>query len=606
MVTEMKNVGRDESLRMDQLRKNFEVGQVVRVWTHNDPEDWNWQHCDVIIQDAVPSNPSSVPPNGPAHRLRVPVLQRHIGNRSGTPWTPRVGDSVLIGFYMNDRPVIVGTMPPNGQKPVCRSSAHQGIPPDGAHEDWDNGDYDNYFDWRFRLDQWLRIPRRSIDDEHGKPWETTFDHSKVTLAGKLRPVCFSYFDKTRDCMAVFECKKGKAVPDCKLCELNGDGSGDGPDYIECESEPLSGSVPAMNTWLKILSSDYEGSDDIARRFKLHWSCGSLFCVDSKCGNGTEGRIWLEAQKAHVGRSHIHFRAEDTGVGANLSLRSAPSAAAHIELFGVNDPKKGRIWLSNEDKGNYIDIKEDGDIEVVAKAGQKVYIHGPAEVHIVSAGVITLDGNVRITGGLSIDGACSHGPCSCLGAQDFTTYSEADPNSRVTVTASKAACSDLTCAESAYVCKDFGADYFQDVRILFGFKVNAISGGACGCCSLTNANAADIFGATGYKLVCEAANLGGSVAGLLLWNGSSVVTYDTADISIGTQYYCILRKPDGENVASLEIYTDQNMTELLDTLSISDANIPAAYRYLYGLSSLNTGSGGSTISCDVENMTVSSH
>lgn len=400
MVAQLKNVGRDESLRMDQLSNKFEVCQVFRVWTHNDPEDKNWQSCDVIIQDSVPLNGSTVGEDGPATRLRVPVAQHHIGDRSGTPWTPRVGDSVLVAFYKNDRPIIMGTLPKQFQVPVCRSSARPSSTKEGAREDWTEADYHNLYDWRVKLVQWLHIPRRTIVDDEGRTWYTTFDHSQAPTANKLRPVCFNYFDKTRDFMAVWECLKGKANPDCKNCELNCGGSGDGPDNIKCENEPLSGTLPAMNTWLKILSSDYEGEDDLPRRFKLHWSCGSLFCSDSKDGDD-EGRIWLEAQKAHVHRAHIHFRAEGANNGANLSLRSDFSKAAHIELFGVNDPKKGRIFLSNEDIGNYVDIKEIDEI-------------------VIHAAKIVLDGDVEITGDNQIGGTCSHNACSCDGASGSGT------------------------------------------------------------------------------------------------------------------------------------------------------------------------------------------
>lgn len=584
-----KGTGRDESLRMDQLGKKFEVCQVFKVWTHNQPGDMNWQTCDVIIQDSVPLNPAGVGKDGPAVRLRVPVRQGHIGNRSGTPWTPRVGDSVLVGFYMNDRPIILGTLPPQHQLPVCRSSANPSTSKYGAYEDWVDADYHNYYDWRFKLVQWLHVPRKTIVGADGKTWYTTFDHGQVVQAGKLRPVCLSYFDKTRDCMAVFECKKGKADPDnCKTCELNGDDTGDGPDYIKAENEPMSGALAAMNTWLKILSTDYEGSDDIPRRFKLHWSCGSLFCADSKCGNDTEGRIWLEAQKAHVGRAHIHFRAEGANNGANLSLRSAPTAAAHIELYGVTDPKKGRIWLSNEDIGNYIDIKETDEI-------------------VIHAAKIVLDGNVEITGNNAIDGACFHGVCSCKGAQDFTDYSESDPNDHITIpSAPKCSCSGMTCGESCYTVQDFLADYFEQCRLLFNVMVSACSGGGAGCCGLTNAAGTDILSATGYKLFAEVVDDSGLKLKLVLLNGGTVAASDSCSISAATKYYCQLRKAEGETEASLEVYSDQNMTALVDTLTISDENMPNSYRYLYGLSSLNSGEAAKTISCIMGDLTVAQH
>jgi len=389
LVGELKGVGRDESLRMDQLINKWEVGQVTQVWTHNDPDDYNWQHCDVLVVDEVPSTTARVPSNGPVYRLRVPVLQQMVGNRSGRPWTPRVGDSVLMGFYQNDRPVIFGTLPMRYQVPVCRSSDNPAPLPDGAHEVWTEANYHNLYDYRLKLVQWLHVPRRTIPDGKGGICETTFNHSQVTLAGKLRPVCFNYFDKTRDIMLVSECKKGKNAPDCKQCELNGDNTGEGPDYIKAECDPMTDSTSAMNFWVKMLSTDYCGQDDLARRFKVHWPCGSRLCADSMETGDNEGRIWLESQNQHQGRSHIHYRAEKTGAGANLSLRSAPAKAAHIELFGINDPKKGRVLIKNEDIGNFVDVKEINEVEIEASK-------------------ILLDGDVEITG------SCTHNSCSCDG------------------------------------------------------------------------------------------------------------------------------------------------------------------------------------------------
>ncbi|MFA6371305.1 MAG: hypothetical protein WCW68_01635 [Methanothrix sp.] len=472
MVFQMKGVGRDESLRMDQLGKKLEVCQVYRVWTHNDPEDKNWQSCDVIIQDSVPLNPAGVGDDGPAVRLRVPVLQRHIGNRSGTPWTPRVGDSVLVGFYMNDRPVIIGTLPPQYQIPVCRSSANPGTLPEGAREDWTEPDYHNYYDWRFRLDQWLHVPRRCIIDQNGKEWPTTFDQNQVVQAGKLRPVCFSYFDKTRDFMAVFECKAGKATPDCKKCELNGDGTGDGPDTVTCCSECCGEGEtnPAMNAFLKILSSDYTGREtgcaaDLPRRLKYHHPCGSLFCMDSDypanekftACNKHRGRIYLESQESHTQLGHLHFRAEANLAGTiypdnpqgygkfNVSLRGGPTKAAHFELWGEND-LKGRVDMANEEIGlvqdgnihcgtpdAHVSIRQTDGIIQVHSLGQSGEIYAVAALKVTIQACtgtkieVNADGTVNITaptkvtvttpeceftGNVKIDGTCTHGACSC--------------------------------------------------------------------------------------------------------------------------------------------------------------------------------------------------
>ncbi len=115
---------RDETFRTDKYNKPVELGEVFRVWTHKVPNDKNYCVCDVIIYDAIPLNPNQMPPNGPAVRLRVPVMQRSLGNCSGTPWTPRVGDLVVILFYKNNRPLIIGTLYNKFQRPVCRDSAN--------------------------------------------------------------------------------------------------------------------------------------------------------------------------------------------------------------------------------------------------------------------------------------------------------------------------------------------------------------------------------------------------------------------------------------------------------------------------------------------------
>jgi hypothetical protein len=389
----IKASGRDEISRTGFRLKRVEIGQVDIVYTHNKPGDMNWCVCDVIVLDAIPTSGGSMAsPDGPPIRWRVPVRQRDIGNCSGQPWTPKVGDLCLVSWDQNDRPLIEGTLyqGPDGQKPVCRSSAHPNgmILPNGKN----SGPYEDrasgYYDVRHKITQYLPPT----------PHPKGFYYHHQNGIGKSRPVCFSYFDKTRDTMFVFECRKGKDTPDCNLCTLNGDNSGEGPDHIKCESGCADAS-PAANIWLKFLGNDYEGTDDIKLRTKYHHSCGSLLCFDGLTTGYNEGRIWLEAMKGHVHRSHIHFRAQGAATGANLSLRSDYTNAAHIELFGVGDPKKGRIWLSNEDIGNYIDIEEIDEIKV-------------------HAALIVLDGDVEITGNLVIDGnntiqgKCTHGSCSC--------------------------------------------------------------------------------------------------------------------------------------------------------------------------------------------------
>jgi hypothetical protein len=472
----MKNVGRDESYRLDYLTQKFEIGQVTRVYTHNEPADNNWQSCDLIIYDAVPFDFDEVGHNGPAKRWRVPVLQRDIGKCTGHPWTPRVGDTVLVGFYQNNRPMIFGTLPIQFMQPVCRSSIQPSTAQAGAYEDWTKDDYQNLYDWRFKLTQWLHVPRREITDSNGRRWNTTFDYNQVDPTGKLRPVCFNYFDKTRDFMAVWECKTGKAAPDCQECELNGDDTGKGPDCV-CECTECSGDVPAMNAFLKILSTDYKGdcqgkcAADFPRRLKYHHPCGSLFCMDSNFPANSvfeacdkhRGRIWLQSKETtcSVGTQyplgHLHFRAEANKDGTiypdnpqeygkfNLSLRSYDTLGAHLEMWGKN-ALKGRIDLANEEIGlvqdsndhcgtpdAHVTIKQtdgiiqihslgaDGEIyEVASKkvtikacTGTYIEVNSDGTINIVAPTSVTVTTpTAHFTGDVQIDGFCTHTNCTC--------------------------------------------------------------------------------------------------------------------------------------------------------------------------------------------------
>lgn len=486
MVTNMKGAGRDECQRQDFLSKKLEVGQVYQVWTHNQHDDYNWQVCDVIVQDAIPLEGQPISPKGPLTRWRVPVLQKHIGQYSGTPWTPRVGDTVLVGFYQNDRPIILGTLPPECMWPVCRSSANPGQLPKGAHEDWVEADFHNLYDHRIKLVQWLHIPRRFLkaadgmqgNEDGDRGWYTTFDHCAVDPTGYLRPVCLSYFDKTRDFMMVWECKEGKAKPDCKDCELNWDLTGKGPDNI-CECTECSGDRPAMNAFLKILSTDYTGecgqcAADLPRRFKYHHPCGSLFCMDSnfpandvfEACDKHRGRIWLQSKETtcavgqHYPLGHLHFRAFANLAGTeypctpqeygkfNLSLRSYYEDAAHIELWG-NNAKLGRIDIANEEIGKvqveddhcgtpdaHVTIKEtdgviqihslgaDGEIYAIAAkkvtikacTGTYIEVNSDGTVNITAPTKVTVTTpEMELTGNMTIQGTCTHGDCSCGGA-----------------------------------------------------------------------------------------------------------------------------------------------------------------------------------------------
>ncbi len=607
-MANLKNRFVDQALRLIRRHLRFEICAVDDVQWHKEPNDDNFNTVTVIIRDRRQKTSEG----REYYRERLPCLQSFIGHHLGMNWNPRVGDLVRVWFYQERKGIVLGTTWSWAQKPICRASP---------------------YDWVVQGGQWIR------------PYQdpATGDFIKQPYPEKKKPYCFKWFHGTgpdgkpageigpgRDWLWLFDfCHEGDACPDCRNCRkidnisrANNHGFKFYSEQTESrKAYPYRGIyfVPSGSYWM------FESSDQPSGEYL------SEIYTEGKGYWRIQGAVDEDRPKGHLqhspnGTMQMHSATNDPSdnLGARCKVYSPEDTAADQHGLIAAD-------LQHLETGALVRIYKDGSVRVTSlvdpsgQAGRSeiflkpdgncwlwdlvddtyIEMHPGGEVEIRGQ-PITLNGNVHVTGNMTIDGLCSHGACSCLGAQDFTSYSKADPNERLTVAATQASCIDLTCNESAYICKDFGQDYFVNIRIIFNINVSACNGGGCGCCGLSNADAADVLSASGYKLVCEAIDDDGLKLKLLLLSGQSAVVSDAAPISTGMQYYCALKKAQGENTASLDVYTDQNMTQKLATLSISDDDIPASCRYLYSLSSLNSGEAGKTISCGVGNMNVSSH
>ena len=196
----------------------------------------------------------------------------------------------------------------------------------------------------------------------------------------------------------------------------------------------------------------------------------------------------------------------------------------------------------------------------------------------------------------------------MATEDFTTYTEVDPNTHITKTASKITWAGLSAVEDAYVYKDFGVNYFNgDFTHLITAKLTAATAdGRAYLWALTNAvndmkgieDAGDSYLAiflygtgSAYNLYIEECNSGS------IGQDSSVILLNTIyylkivrDESVGTYgtFYCY-------------IYSDEARTTLLDTITQTLKTSKKDYRYLFATNTRNSGIAGRTASGYCENL-----
>lgn len=191
-------------------------------------------------------------------------------------------------------------------------------------------------------------------------------------------------------------------------------------------------------------------------------------------------------------------------------------------------------------------------------------------------------------------------------QDFTTYAETDPNSRITVTATKVTGASLDQVEIAHVSKDFGAGYFAgDFEHNFEIKLT----GTTGSSAILVATVADTLGTENTLDVA-----GSGIALFSRFGATSFLReYDSGAINASvveftfvtdTLYYCTLIRDESIGSFgqySLEIYSDSARTTLLETLTVNQNTSKKDLRYAYGLQSREEGTAGKAWSGFIENL-----
>ncbi|MFO7897531.1 MAG: hypothetical protein R6V58_00550 [Planctomycetota bacterium] len=188
-------------------------------------------------------------------------------------------------------------------------------------------------------------------------------------------------------------------------------------------------------------------------------------------------------------------------------------------------------------------------------------------------------------------------------EDFTTYTEQDPNNDVSVAEHTVSFTDLEVRDSdTYVYRDKGADHFDGFEHLLDFittdHTTSPKVGIHFLWALSNvvedARYWDLYSSQAVGTDWHATD------GLKLWcpENDSLDQYDS--VSLNTRYWLTVSRDAGGSTVVEYVYDDADRTNLLDSLSVS---VPGSrkYRYVFALNTYNLGDSGITASGDVRNL-----
>jgi len=175
-------------------------------------------------------------------------------------------------------------------------------------------------------------------------------------------------------------------------------------------------------------------------------------------------------------------------------------------------------------------------------------------------------------------------------EDFTTYTELDPNNHIDLVGTNHIDFDAYMNEDAYLYKDKGTDFFSnfehkiDIKLIsasasYAFNypwcvANAIGAIYPDLGGSTNLLNLQIYKSPGSPGVCLTEYYGASS-----WQDCSIA------LSFGTWYYLTIKKVG--TALTCKIYSDSVRTTLLDTLSLT-LHADIKYRYIYAANVWNGG------------------
>ncbi len=177
----------------------------------------------------------------------------------------------------------------------------------------------------------------------------------------------------------------------------------------------------------------------------------------------------------------------------------------------------------------------------------------------------------------------------MAIEDFTTYTEVDEGSDLTVAAAKiTAVALLARSQNAYVYKDFTANYFDALSVYIEIQIASgstdnyeIAGGPCFANAVSTIAG---FGTTDLSVFIRDEPT--EHYQLFLCRGAFTAYDNTADLSYATSYYLWVQRAAGNSTATCKMYSDASHTTLLDTLTVTGYGTTTKWRYCYGFADYN--------------------
>lgn len=273
-----------------------EVGQVENVYWHKTDSDLDYNVVDVRIRDYRADWSKEL------IRRRIPVLQREGGKYQGCPWTPKVGDLVVVLFYQNEKAVVLGTLPNWEQPPLCR--------PGGKGFDDDVK----------KLSQW-------------KPPKKDGLGQFISFPPPEKVYCEKWWGKDRSRIMVLECPLAEQSQTCELCD-------DIDKISDCSKS------------IKIYSSDHHEHPE---RIRINHSTGSYIQLER------DGSITI---KNHTScdqpQGRVYFHPNGT---IDIVSEDGDYAGSFVTVFAADD---GDIAceMRHPASGGLVRIYKDGHILIV--------------------------------------------------------------------------------------------------------------------------------------------------------------------------------------------------------------------------------------------------
>jgi len=190
--------------------------------------------------------------------------------------------------------------------------------------------------------------------------------------------------------------------------------------------------------------------------------------------------------------------------------------------------------------------------------------------------------------------------------DFTTFTEVDPNSDITLTSDTCSFDTLDNGANAWVYKDEGVDFFDgDFNHEVQVKITGQTGGYGRAMVWSLTNTITDFKSCSDGLGVAFNHRGGNRWIELYERNSSTEYSDYGNYTENTDYYLTIERDESIGTYGriyCYIYSDSNRTTLLDTLQL-DLHEKVDFRYIFCLQRLGGAGSGSTYTGYVKNLNL---